>query len=124
MLQWAKHIKRERDGEPAACARCGRWESVLLILGLRLEAAHVIRRARSRNTRWHPRGGIPLCGPSRPGTCHYWYDEQASDEERAAFTVSIIGRATYDELHRIKNEPWDRDYGKVFAALKNAKEAA
>lgn len=118
MDQWAKHIKRG-----GRCARCG-LSDALPLFGRRLEAAHVIRRARSRNTRWHPEGGIALCGPSMPGTCHYWYDEQASDEERAAFTVAQIGRQTYDLLHRIKNEPWDRDYSRVFAQLKEAKEKA
>lgn len=109
MDRWAEHV---RDFCGGLCARCGHAHPG------KLQAAHIIHRARSNNTRWHPRGGLPLCDKFACG-CHYWYDEQASDFDRAELVIRCLGRETYDELHRIKNEPWDRDMAKIIEGVRS-----
>lgn len=111
------------------CSRCKRSRAAVEASGLRLEAAHFIPRGRSKNIRYHPKGGTSLCGPvgkSYPdGTpsCHHWFDREASELERAAFVIERVGKAVYNELHRVKNEDWDRDYDRILGVLHDAFKA-
>ncbi len=104
---WSAMIRGLLDG---ACARCRHHHAG------QIQAAHIIRRARSHNTRWHPKNGLPLCDRLACG-CHYWFDEQASERERLTFLEQTIGTETYDELHRLKSQPWDKDLGAIYEVL-------
>lgn len=95
---------RLRDG------RCRRCERVLPFDAL--ECHHLIKRDKSRQTRYHFSNGIALCH-----LCHRHLEDHPL--ENTDFAISIMGEEMWEELHELVRDTKTRvDLDDVLADLR------
>jgi hypothetical protein len=99
-MLWSRHI---RAG--GVCERCFSNCGPAV-----LQAAHIVPR-RHFSTRWDLRNGLGLCAD-----CHRWLDTNPHDGR--AWVRQRIGAGTLRTLEKQAQEPWDRDYDRIIAELK------